>query len=110
MAALICALRERLKGELDFRFGILCSGYALPSTEFLPGSINCPSLHIFGSDLGKDRQIANQASREWHGSGSGSKVLTGSMPKEIKHIESLLNNFSHGMGMESCSNMKAATN
>ncbi|KAK1564367.1 hypothetical protein Q3G72_001690 [Acer saccharum] len=64
MAASICALRERLKGELDFRFGILCSGYALPSTEIQPGSINCPSLHIFGSDLGKDRQTANQASRD----------------------------------------------
>ncbi|KAK4852801.1 hypothetical protein QYF36_027168 [Acer negundo] len=55
MAASICALRERPKGELDIRFGILCCGYALPSTEFQPGSINCPSLHIFGSDLGKDR-------------------------------------------------------
>ncbi|KAK1582036.1 hypothetical protein Q3G72_011262 [Acer saccharum] len=64
MAASICALRERLKGELDFRFGILCSSYALPSTEFQPGSINCPSLHIFGNDLGKDRPIANQTSRD----------------------------------------------
>ncbi|KAL5783756.1 hypothetical protein ACOSP7_008785 [Xanthoceras sorbifolium] len=64
MAASICALRERLKGAIDFRFGILCSGYALPLTEFQQGSINCPSLHIFGSDLGKDRQIANQASRD----------------------------------------------
>ncbi|KAI9186551.1 hypothetical protein LWI28_018466 [Acer negundo] len=33
---------------------------------------------------------------------TGYEVLMGSMPKEIKHIESLLNNFSHGMGMESC--------
>ncbi|KAK0602618.1 hypothetical protein LWI29_035293 [Acer saccharum] len=64
MAASICALRERLKGELDFRFGILCSSYALPSTEFQPGSINCPSLHIFGNDLGKDIPIANQTSRD----------------------------------------------
>ncbi|KAK2640230.1 hypothetical protein Ddye_028025 [Dipteronia dyeriana] len=41
---------------------------------------------------------------------TGYEVLTGSMPKEIKHIESLLNNFSHGMGMESCSNVKSALN
>ncbi|KAI9185756.1 hypothetical protein LWI28_010390 [Acer negundo] len=40
---------------------------------------------------------------------TGYEVLTRSMPKEIKHIESLLNNFSHGMGMVSCSNVKAAT-
>uniref|UniRef100_A0A7N0U864 Uncharacterized protein n=1 Tax=Kalanchoe fedtschenkoi TaxID=63787 RepID=A0A7N0U864_KALFE len=26
---------------------------------------------------------------------SGYEVLTGSMPKEVKHIESLLNNYSH---------------
>ncbi|XP_044483038.1 intermediate cleaving peptidase 55, mitochondrial isoform X1 [Mangifera indica] len=31
---------------------------------------------------------------------TGCEVLTGSLPKEIKHIESLLNNFSHGFGME----------
>ncbi|KAH6819026.1 Metallopeptidase M24 family protein [Perilla frutescens var. frutescens] len=30
---------------------------------------------------------------------SGYEVLTGSVPKEIKHLESLLNNFSYGMGM-----------
>ncbi|XP_031266413.1 rhodanese-like domain-containing protein 6 isoform X1 [Pistacia vera] len=64
MAASVCAQRERLKGEIDFRFVILCSGFALQSAKFEHGSINCPSLHIFGSDLGKDRQIANLASRD----------------------------------------------
>lgn len=40
---------------------------------------------------------------------SGCEVLTGSMPKEIKHIESLLNNYSYGMGIEGHNNTKAAT-
>ncbi|TYH34688.1 hypothetical protein ES332_D13G142300v1 [Gossypium tomentosum] len=31
---------------------------------------------------------------------TGCEVLTGSMPKEIKHIESLLNNYSYTKGME----------
>lgn len=64
MSASVCALRERLKDEMDFSFGIICSGYPLPSTEFQPGSINCPSLHIFGSQSGNDRQISTQASRD----------------------------------------------
>lgn len=64
MAALVSAQRGRLKGEMDFRFVILCSGFALKLSEFEHQSINCPSLHIFGSDHGEDRQIANQASRD----------------------------------------------
>ncbi|XP_059440033.1 rhodanese-like domain-containing protein 6 isoform X2 [Corylus avellana] len=64
MAALVSAQLERLKGEMDFRFVILCSGFALKLSEFEHQSINCPSLHIFGSDHGEDRQIANQASRD----------------------------------------------
>ncbi|XP_007031191.2 PREDICTED: probable Xaa-Pro aminopeptidase 3 isoform X2 [Theobroma cacao] len=40
---------------------------------------------------------------------TGCEVLTGSMPKEIKHIESLLNNYSHGIEMEGHNNIKAAT-
>ncbi|GLT88434.1 hypothetical protein SLE2022_064610 [Rubroshorea leprosula] len=63
MAASICARRERLKGEIDFRFAILCSGFALQIPELDQGTINCPSLHIFGSEPGKDRQITSQASR-----------------------------------------------
>lgn len=64
MTALVSAQRERLEGVIDFRFVMLCSGFAPPLAEFVPGSINCPSLHIFGSEMGKDRQIAKQASRE----------------------------------------------
>lgn len=64
MAATVCAQWERLKGEIDFRFVILCSGFALQSAKFEHEPINCPSLHIYGSDLGKDRQIVNQASRD----------------------------------------------
>ncbi|XP_030459942.1 rhodanese-like domain-containing protein 6 isoform X1 [Syzygium oleosum] len=62
MAALVCARKDKLKGEMDFRFAILCSGFALNLAEFEHGSINCPSLHIFGSDRGRDRQIPNTAS------------------------------------------------
>ncbi|XP_075656913.1 rhodanese-like domain-containing protein 6 [Castanea sativa] len=64
MAALVSAQQERLKSEMDFRFVILCSGFAIKLAEFECQAINCPSLHIFGSDHGKDRQIANQASRD----------------------------------------------
>ncbi|XP_062143267.1 rhodanese-like domain-containing protein 6 [Alnus glutinosa] len=64
MAALVSAQRGRLKGEMDFRFVILCSGFALKLVEFERQPINCPSLHIFGSNHGEDRQIANQASRD----------------------------------------------
>lgn len=64
MAALVSAQQERLKSEMDFRFVILCSGFAIKLAEFECQAINCPSLHIFGSDRGKDRQIANQASRD----------------------------------------------
>ncbi|KAK6288527.1 hypothetical protein POUND7_000068 [Theobroma cacao] len=63
MAALVCAQRERIKGDIDFRFVILCSGFALPLPAFKQGSINCPSLHIFGRDPGKDRQITSHTSR-----------------------------------------------
>ncbi|KAF8394704.1 hypothetical protein HHK36_020921 [Tetracentron sinense] len=40
---------------------------------------------------------------------TGHEVLTGSMPKEVQHIESLLNNYSRGLGMETHNNMKAAS-
>ncbi|KAK3012269.1 hypothetical protein RJ639_012180 [Escallonia herrerae] len=40
---------------------------------------------------------------------SGYEVLTGSLPKEIKHIEFLLNNHSHGMEMDTHNIMKAAS-
>lgn len=41
---------------------------------------------------------------------TGYEVLTGSMPKEVKHIESLLNNFSCGNGMGSYNKIRAASN
>ncbi|OMO86291.1 hypothetical protein CCACVL1_09688 [Corchorus capsularis] len=63
MAALVCAQGERLKGEIDFRFVILCSGFALPLADFERGRIRYPSLHIFGSEPGKDRQITSHTSR-----------------------------------------------
>ncbi|CAN1821402.1 Rhodanese-like domain-containing protein 6, partial [Linum perenne] len=48
-----------------FRFAIFCSGFAAElSKKIEPGSIKCPSLHIFGSVVGKDRQIDNVASRD----------------------------------------------
>ncbi|KAL4286906.1 hypothetical protein AHAS_Ahas19G0133000 [Arachis hypogaea] len=64
MAALISAQQEQLKGEMDFKFVIICSGFSLNVKEMERGIIKCPSLHIFGNEHGKDRQIANQASKE----------------------------------------------
>ncbi|KAJ1383511.1 Serine hydrolase FSH [Sesbania bispinosa] len=64
MAALISAQQEKLKGKMDFKFVVLCSGFALHMKEMERGPIKCPSLHIFGNEHGKDRQIANQASKE----------------------------------------------
>lgn len=63
MAALVCLHQQKLKGQMEFRFAILCSGFAVNMNNCQQGSINVPSLHIFGSDKGKDRQIANEASR-----------------------------------------------
>ncbi|KAL2490373.1 Metallopeptidase M24 family protein [Abeliophyllum distichum] len=40
---------------------------------------------------------------------AGYEVLTGSIPKEIKHVESLLNNFSNGMAMETCNLVRATS-
>ncbi|PON81664.1 Peptidase M24, methionine aminopeptidase [Trema orientale] len=44
---------------------------------------------------------------------TGYEVLTGSIPKEVKHIETLLNNFGHGHGMgvgiESHNNVRVAS-
>ncbi|CAI0551909.1 unnamed protein product, partial [Linum tenue] len=65
MAASICSLEPNLKGEINFRFAILCSGFAVTplGKKIENGSIKIPSLHIFGSVVGKDRQIDNEASR-----------------------------------------------
>ncbi|XP_042490784.1 intermediate cleaving peptidase 55, mitochondrial isoform X1 [Macadamia integrifolia] len=40
---------------------------------------------------------------------TGHEVLTGSMPKEIQHMKSLLNNYSCNKGMEAHSHMRAAS-
>lgn len=64
MVALVCAQQRILKGRTDFRFAILCSGFAPKSANYEKGSISCPSLHILGNTQGNDRQIANEASRE----------------------------------------------
>ncbi|XP_051124603.1 rhodanese-like domain-containing protein 6 [Andrographis paniculata] len=61
MAALVSAGVEKLG---DFRFIILCSGFAVDMAGHADGSIDCPSLHIFGSKEGRDRQIDCQASQQ----------------------------------------------
>ncbi|XP_073310475.1 rhodanese-like domain-containing protein 6 [Primulina huaijiensis] len=63
MAALVSANQGMLKGEIGFRFVILCSGFAVNMGDYAEGSITCPSLHIFGSKEGNDRQIDCQASK-----------------------------------------------
>lgn len=64
MAALVSAHREEFKGEIDFRFVILCSGFCVNMGGYEEGSINLPSLHIFGHKEGKDRQIDCEASKQ----------------------------------------------
>ncbi|KAF9620919.1 hypothetical protein IFM89_015316 [Coptis chinensis] len=64
MVASLSVERGKLDGKIDFRFAILCSGFALHLEQLEPGSIDCPSLHIFGNSQGKDRQIACQASTD----------------------------------------------
>nr|GEY84062.1 hypothetical protein [Tanacetum cinerariifolium] len=63
MAASVAAQQTSLKGIIDFRFVILCSGFSVSLVENDQNSINCPSLHVYGSDHGKDTQIAFNASR-----------------------------------------------
>ncbi|KAL6964630.1 hypothetical protein U1Q18_035682 [Sarracenia purpurea var. burkii] len=64
MAASVCAHKKLPKDQMDFKFVILCSGFAHKLEDHKQGSIDCPSLHIFGNDQGNDRQISSQASRE----------------------------------------------
>lgn len=63
MVAAVCSKKPSLKGAVEFRFAVLCSGFPLQMPELDRGLINCPSLHIFGSGGGNDRQIANKTSR-----------------------------------------------
>ncbi|ERN03155.1 hypothetical protein AMTRI_Chr02g263390 [Amborella trichopoda] len=66
MAATLCAKQEReSEGQLSFGFVILCSGFLSPVKELFQGPpIKCPSLHIFGSERGNDRQITHAVSVE----------------------------------------------
>ncbi|GAB2287267.1 hypothetical protein Dimus_021649 [Dionaea muscipula] len=65
MAALICAQMGRMEATaIDFRFVILCSGFAINLAGYSKGSINFPSLHIFGNVVGKDRQISRETSMD----------------------------------------------
>ncbi|KAF3453083.1 hypothetical protein FNV43_RR03517 [Rhamnella rubrinervis] len=59
-----------------------------------------PGVYISSSFDGPERYrgIGIRIEDEVLITGTGYEVLTGSMPKEIKQIESLLNNFCHGMG------------
>ncbi|PIA28049.1 hypothetical protein AQUCO_07300018v1 [Aquilegia coerulea] len=64
MVASLCREQGISNGEIDFKFAILCSGFALNLPQLEPGSVGCPSLHIFGNSQGKDRQIECHASAE----------------------------------------------
>ncbi|MQL88227.1 hypothetical protein Taro_020790, partial [Colocasia esculenta] len=64
MAGLVCDEQWRVGSLPDFRFAILCSGFSLLPEERNHSPIKCPSLHIYGSSRGRDRQIACQASIE----------------------------------------------
>lgn len=64
MVAYICAQRGKLDLGLDFRFAIFCSGFPINLAGHERGSINCPSLHVFGNDKGGDRQISSNSSRD----------------------------------------------
>lgn len=64
MTALLCAKREAQLIDLEFRFAIICSGFAVELSDVKQGSIRIPSLHIFGSDQDKDRQIEKTESRD----------------------------------------------
>ncbi|KAF3453936.1 hypothetical protein FNV43_RR04377 [Rhamnella rubrinervis] len=70
-----------------------------------------PGVYISSSFDGPERYrgIGIRIEDEVLITGTGYEVLTGSMPKEIKQIESLLNNFCHGMGRESHNSIRTAS-
>ncbi|KAH9627073.1 hypothetical protein KSS87_023761 [Heliosperma pusillum] len=63
MTALLCAQKAKSDPCLDFRFVIMCSGFAINLQGNEEGSLTCPSLHVFGAG-GGDRQISSNYSRE----------------------------------------------
>lgn len=67
---------------------------------YIPTGFNCPERY---------RGIGIRIEDEVLITESGYEVLTGSLPKEIKHIESLLNNYGHAMGMDNHNAARAAS-
>ncbi|KAL1339629.1 hypothetical protein AAHE18_U052300 [Arachis hypogaea] len=65
---------------------------------YIPSSYNCPERY---------RGIGIRIEDEVLITETGYEVLTASIPKEVKQIESLLNNFCNGMGVENQNNMRA---
>jgi len=65
VAAALCQLRQSNSSSIaNFKFAVLCSGYPpafLKALTSEPGSISCPSLHIFGD---QDRQIHDRTSQQ----------------------------------------------
>ncbi|XP_045793477.1 intermediate cleaving peptidase 55, mitochondrial isoform X1 [Trifolium pratense] len=68
---------------------------------YIPSSFNCPERY---------RGIGIRIEDEILITETGYEVLTASIPKEVKQIESLLNNFSHGIGLDSQNNLRATSN
>ena len=85
MAAAVCAKQEQLLGETDFRFCVVCPGFTpWPLMEKRKQeSIMCPSLHMFGSQPRKDRQIVTQASSDLAG------LFDEGCPTIIEHLATL---------------------
>ncbi|XP_065853670.1 intermediate cleaving peptidase 55, mitochondrial [Euphorbia lathyris] len=67
---------------------------------YIPSTFSCPERY---------QGIGIRIEDEVLITDTGYEVLTGSMPKEVKHIESLLNNHSLGKGLESHNNVHAAS-
>ncbi|KAK9673374.1 hypothetical protein RND81_12G163600 [Saponaria officinalis] len=63
MTALLCAQKSKNVSGLNFRFVIMCSGFAINLEGYSEGSLTCPSLHVFGAG-GGDRQISSSFSRD----------------------------------------------
>lgn len=67
---------------------------------YIPSSFDCPERYQGIGIRIEDEVLITE---------TGYEVLTGSMPKEVKHIESLLNEYSLGIGMENHKSVRAAT-
>lgn len=61
VAAALCRYRGGGEGPpIAFKFAVLCSGFRSPAegaADGSPGVIDIPSLHIYGAQKGRDRQI-----------------------------------------------------